>query len=122
MTYLQAMKRLLLITALALSTTPAHGQTRYNGGIFTSKSYTMTFHRIPGAKHKYAVSVVESRSPKDDNGFIVPSSLGVDCKKGKAKGYVAMGKTDMEFNQEILIDYLKEFCSRNAYQGYGDSK
>ena len=116
------MKLPLLITALALSMTAAHGQTRYNGGIFTSKDYTMTFHRVPGAKHKYAVSIVESRSPKDENGFIVPSSLGVDCKKGKAKGYVAMGKTDIEFNKEILIDYLKEFCSRNAYQGYGDTQ
>jgi len=86
------MKLPLLITALALSMTAAHGQTRYNGGIFTSKDYTMTFHRVPGAKHKYAVSIVESRSPKDEDGFIVPSSLGVDCKKEKAKGYEAMGK------------------------------
>lgn len=114
----KTMKLPLLITALFLSMTPVWGQTTYEGGDFSNKEYSMTFHRVPGTKHKYAVAIIERLSPKDKNGFIVPMSLGLDCINGKAEGYVILGNKDIEFGKGVLLYYLKEFCSRNGYRGY----
>ena len=113
------MKLPILVSALLLSSTPALAGTAYDGGSFDGKNYAMSFRRVPGTEDVYAVSIVEPRSVKGENGITFPSSLVVDCRKGEAKGYVAMG-TDRseEFMVDVLVYYLKEFCIRNGYEGY----
>ena len=109
------MKIITLISALLLSTIPAWGQYASDGGVLEGENYAMTYRRVPGTKHLYAVSVIEPRSLKDGNGFTVPTALAVDCKKGEVKGFVAMGNKDAKFINGVLIYYMSEFCSKNGY-------
>ena len=91
--------------------------TAYDGGYFEAKNYSISFRRIPDNEHMYAVSIIEPRSVKGENGFTVPSTLAVECDKGEAKGFVAMGADKSKgFMTDVLLYYLNEFCSRNGYE------
>ena len=110
------MKLPILLSILILSASPAWTGTIHKGGVFNGENYAMTFWRIRNTDHKYTVSVVEARSVKDNHGFIVPSALTFDCENGKADGFVAMGKQEQAFIEDVLRYYFVEFCTRNGYK------
>ena len=110
------MKYLPLLGALLLSAAPVVAEAPYAGGYFKGKGYVLTFSRFPETDHKYSVSVIESRSAKDKDGDIFPSSFAFECKNGKGEGFVAMGsdRSEASSNQSTRY-YIVDFCNRNGY-------
>ena len=117
------MKFPLLLTTLLLAVSPALANETYKGGLFEGENYVMTFYRIRNSVHIYSVSVIETRSVKNDNGVVVPSSFSFNCENGNADGFVAMGADRSKaFIEDVMMYYLLEFCTRNGYQYEGSSQ
>ncbi|QNI54536.1 putative conserved secreted protein [Synechococcus sp. BIOS-E4-1] len=87
------MKYLALFGALLLLASPASADENYRSGVFEAEKYKMTFHPYPNTEHKYSVSVIESRSVKDEDGDIVSSAFDIDFETGEVDAFIsAMGR------------------------------
>ena len=114
------MKPPILLSALLLSASPALADGSYRSGVFEGEKYKMTFHPYRNTEHKYSVDVIESRSVKDEDGTVSPSSFDINCKTGEVDAFIlAMGRgLSHAFIDDVLDYYLIEFCTRNGYPGY----
>ena len=100
------MKLLVLLGALLLLATPALAGENYRSGVFEGEKYKINFHPYRNTEHKYSVSVIESRSVKDDDGDIIPSTFDINCKTGEVDAFVlAMGRELSHAFIDDVLDY-----------------